>query len=268
MSEQMNSVKIEDVLSSIRRLVSEEHRPKPRALRGMVPLAEAALADKLILTPSLRVAEAADPVEGDPPDAGMAAFAEPDAEAEAVIVDLAARLGGAAEPEAGVAEEVLAGQSGRDEDSLLSDPAPDVAEMDEAERVMVDAMPVVIEDAEVVAEVVAGAVVAEAGAAGQEGPAAGPAAEPAVPEFVHRARHGNENAAVAEGPPVAESTPADTAKAAEAEAESIDEETLREIVREVLREELQGMFGERITRNVRKLVRSEIARALSAQGIS
>lgn len=44
----------------------------------------------------------------------------------------------------------------------------------------------------------------------------------------------------------------------------IDEDLLRELVREVLREELAGALGERITRNVRKLVRMEINRTLSA----
>lgn len=44
----------------------------------------------------------------------------------------------------------------------------------------------------------------------------------------------------------------------------IDEENLlRELVRDILREELQGDLGERITRNVRKLVRAEIARAMA-----
>ncbi len=48
----------------------------------------------------------------------------------------------------------------------------------------------------------------------------------------------------------------------------IDEAALREIISEVLREELQGPFGERITRNVRKLVRQEIQRVLSTQNLS
>jgi len=43
----------------------------------------------------------------------------------------------------------------------------------------------------------------------------------------------------------------------------IDEETLRDMVAEIVREELQGALGERITRNVRKLVRREIMRAIS-----
>ncbi|MCX7644504.1 MAG: hypothetical protein N2Z62_04310 [Rhodobacteraceae bacterium] len=44
----------------------------------------------------------------------------------------------------------------------------------------------------------------------------------------------------------------------------LDERDLRALVAEVLREELKGPLGERITRNVRKLVRREIAQALSS----
>ncbi|MFD1341438.1 hypothetical protein [Litorisediminicola beolgyonensis] len=43
----------------------------------------------------------------------------------------------------------------------------------------------------------------------------------------------------------------------------IDEDMLREMVSDIVRQELQGSLGERITRNVRKLVRREIQRALS-----
>jgi hypothetical protein len=47
----------------------------------------------------------------------------------------------------------------------------------------------------------------------------------------------------------------------------LDEETLRTLVSDIVREELQGALGERITRNVRKLVRREIHRALAAQDL-
>jgi hypothetical protein len=50
-----------------------------------------------------------------------------------------------------------------------------------------------------------------------------------------------------------------------ASEEFMDEEGLRELVTSIVREELQGALGERITRNVRKLVRREIQRALSTQ---
>ncbi len=42
---------------------------------------------------------------------------------------------------------------------------------------------------------------------------------------------------------------------------------LRDLVAEIIREELQGALGERITRNVRMLVRREINRALEARGL-
>lgn len=45
----------------------------------------------------------------------------------------------------------------------------------------------------------------------------------------------------------------------------IDEEALRDLVADIVRKELQGPLGERITRNVRKLVRREIQRALTTQ---
>ncbi|MEP5728138.1 MAG: hypothetical protein ABJL67_02065 [Sulfitobacter sp.] len=45
----------------------------------------------------------------------------------------------------------------------------------------------------------------------------------------------------------------------------LDEDALRDLVSDIVRAELQGALGERITRNVRKLVRREIHRALTAQ---
>lgn len=48
----------------------------------------------------------------------------------------------------------------------------------------------------------------------------------------------------------------------ETEEELIDEEALRELIAEVVRAELQGAVGERITRNLRELVKREIDLAL------
>jgi hypothetical protein len=45
----------------------------------------------------------------------------------------------------------------------------------------------------------------------------------------------------------------------------LDEDTLRDLVSQVVREELMGELGERITRNVKKLVRREIQRALAGR---
>ena len=45
----------------------------------------------------------------------------------------------------------------------------------------------------------------------------------------------------------------------------LNEDLLRDIVRDMIQAELQGTLGERITRNVRKLVRAEINRALASR---
>lgn len=45
----------------------------------------------------------------------------------------------------------------------------------------------------------------------------------------------------------------------------LDEAALRDLVADIVRQELQGALGERITRNVRKLVRREIHRAITAR---
>ena len=47
---------------------------------------------------------------------------------------------------------------------------------------------------------------------------------------------------------------------------SVDEAALRQIVAQVIHQELRGALGERITHNLRKLVRREVARALSETG--
>ncbi|MGQ0610795.1 MAG: hypothetical protein ACT4N9_06795 [Paracoccaceae bacterium] len=52
-----------------------------------------------------------------------------------------------------------------------------------------------------------------------------------------------------------------------AEGPPAQEAALRDLVRDLIREELQGTLGERITRNVRKLVRAEIARAMSMRDL-
>lgn len=48
-----------------------------------------------------------------------------------------------------------------------------------------------------------------------------------------------------------------------ADEDIMDEEALRDLVAQVIREELQGELGQRITRNVRLLVRREVQRALT-----
>lgn len=52
-----------------------------------------------------------------------------------------------------------------------------------------------------------------------------------------------------------------------ADVRALDPDALQEMVAEIVRQELQGALGERITRNVRKMVRREINRALAAQDL-
>ncbi|MCL1628006.1 hypothetical protein M3N55_04625 [Roseibaca sp. V10] len=70
--------------------------------------------------------------------------------------------------------------------------------------------------------------------------------------------------------------PAEAAEAAEAAGATeaaetadtvIDEDALAELVARIVRQELQGELGERITRNIRKLVRAEVARELQMRNL-
>ena len=107
-----------------------------------------------------------------------------------------------------------------------------------------------------------------------------PARAPLVlgPEFAgteKAAAHVAEETAVAdeadmEEPVVTRATPSNLEEAPvdlTADETVLDEDTLRELVADIVRQELQGALGERITRNVRKLVRREIHRALTAQNL-
>ncbi|MDA7430080.1 hypothetical protein PGB28_16565 [Primorskyibacter aestuariivivens] len=89
-------------------------------------------------------------------------------------------------------------------------------------------------------------------------------ADPVAPPASERVAEpeGNAHLQTAE---IAADAAEDPILAAEPEGLLIDEETLRDMVCEIVREELQGALGERITRNVRRLVRREIHRALASQ---
>lgn len=73
--------------------------------------------------------------------------------------------------------------------------------------------------------------------------------------------------AAADPDPVEDETDEDALDVLSSEESFLDEESLRELVADIVRQELQGALGERITRNVRKLVRREIHRALVAQDL-
>jgi hypothetical protein len=191
-------------------------------------------------------------------DAVVAALsvAEPEVRAtDSVVVDLAARLGlmaanqdaKIAAPEAVVSPKI----EDMERVAVLTDTWTEAAVIEDAEIVRDGP-----EDDFVLARVLKGRMRESgtgeeiAAAVAQPEPVA-VGAEPVVAE------------PVAEMPSAEEAVTAPEVSATE--ADMFDEDALREIVRDVLREELQGEFGERITRNVRKMVRAELAKALLAQ---
>jgi hypothetical protein len=228
MSERMSNADIEDVLSSIRRLVSDDLRPgQAPAPQPLAAPARAAAVPRLVLTSALRVSP--DPAPVAPPP-----------EARDTLADRLAEL-----------EVLMAGQSPEFEEELAPpSPVPPGAPFGEG---LTDNLPLASEidgAATDTAETDVGAPYIDAGAEPEvEGPAAF-AAMPAEAEV---------------------ETEAEAEAEAEAGPEDLllqDEVVLRALIRDVLREELQGVMGERVTRNLRKLIRAEIARALTARGIA
>ncbi|MDX5383393.1 MAG: hypothetical protein LPJ92_10250 [Rhodobacterales bacterium] len=293
MSDPVTNVAIEDVLSSIRRLVSEDARVRPLGLRAE-PEAPDAPAGKLVLTPALRVsAPAADdaPAQDDAVEAGMAE--------------------GQVAADQHAAEEMQAPEAMHDDspDQAADDHAPDAAaEMAQADEDSVmawedhlddtrDAAPLRLSDAmaadihEAVIDTDEGAegagdagaaaedMVSDAGAAHdewtmssvtpEEGDAmAADAEDTAAPaDFVFASSRDAAGYQDAAGHPADYEAAEDGDIAASIFRDDdtiLDEESLRELVAEIVRQELQGALGERITRNVRKLVRREIHRALTS----
>ncbi|MBN2630364.1 MAG: hypothetical protein JXR75_07475 [Rhodobacteraceae bacterium] len=269
MAEPINNTEIEDVLSSIRRLVSQDLRPAPRPT-PTAQSADVAEAGHLLLTPALRIVPT-DPVAAAQPalDAlvlapEMVANAAPAAVAKD---DVITRLGAAVveddwEAPEGDAEVWTPG-GGLDAATFahaprapLSDPTegfdfktPPYAEFDgfgsDAPTADVPDTDLsdIPEDAEDLHDI------------------------PVPPRRVSPPVDAGSWADDAEAAVMADlATPPvedDMLDAPGPGMMAFDEEVLRDLVRDLIREELAGTLGERITRNVRKLVRAEIARALA-----
>ena len=210
MSDPVANVEVEDVLSSIRRLVSEDSRPSIKTATSVT-----LSADRLVLTPALRVE--------DHQDEDVAAV-EP-------TIQAWSEFGAGPEDQ----DAMLVDRSENDSDATTGVYEPEYAEdvQDHYERPQEETHEV-----------------------------------PEAPSMKSDDVGSDSDAYNAEG---------DNAKTVEVDVEPqqavfsqpvdklLDENALRDIVRETVREELQGALGERITRNVRKLVRREIHRALAAQ---
>jgi hypothetical protein len=269
MSEPLSSTEIEDVLSSIRRLVSDDTRAAPKPV--------ASLGDKLILTPALRVVQS-EPV-AEPAEAMPMFVAVP----RSTLMD--GPPGGLGDVVASVGAAVDASPDDWEAETGDSAPQPDLAPD------LAAANPWALVEDEAFAEDVAEEILSAPQAEthdhfeyhpSEPAPAAMSAATPAWAQAVDAAQDDDDldSAAPLHGTVEPDPLWADAAEASvlaelaepDADAEDafdqamrFDEDVLRELVRDMLREELAGKMGERITRNIRKLVRAEIARALAAQ---
>ncbi|WP_299283404.1 hypothetical protein [uncultured Tateyamaria sp.] len=301
MSDPMTNTEVEDVLASIRRLVSDDKRPESAP-------AEKPATDRLVLTPSLRVME--DEPADDSADAEVEVQAEPEQVEEA---------GFTTEDEDHTPEEAVDATVDdliADEDWADTMPKLDEVEgqdyddHDDAEPEKQDEAPFVHVEAEddvwpipngaanmsppeddgdaVEAEPDVQVETPAAPATDQsqslsdkiaaletliggrddefepDDPGAGDYAGTQAPAMEWEdAEEPPVHAAFAEAPKAAPKD--DQAQLFSNDEDVLDEDALRELVSDIVREELQGALGERITRNVRKLVRREIHRALAAQ---
>ncbi len=302
MSEPMSSIEIEDVLSSIRRLVSDDRGPFARD-PGPEPAAATsrpAEPPRLLLTPALRVVrrpapedeiweEEADaiaqplapldwtlpetraPSSPDPASAAPLILTRPQPGASAHRFTLTAVPSSTFEEESldiplpvppldlppepsaalpeGAPEEASpdpAGDPGLHTPGAAAAWAQPVDQFDPTDRIAPEQMAPEQGDAvpspdEAWADRAAAEAIADIEAAGPTG------ADPSLPPHDFEA---------------------DFDPAEAADDITYDEELLRDLVRDIIREELAGHLGEKITRNVRKLVRAEIAQALAVRELS
>lgn len=330
MSDRVAKSEIEDVLSSIRRLVSEKGHKLP--LKQMAT--SVAKPDRLVLTPALRVGETAETADKEPPmhgavardpeksrelEAGKTPGAPANMDAEAapkesggaqamvlssnhLVKSESAPARGAAnvEPEvASAPKPVTAGGIGKSRieplkeelaDSLSAkiealetaiaqtedqwEPDGDSDDAYAGTRVrritlrLTDEPPEVATDPEG-ADQEALKQGEESGAGAEDAPHV--AEEADAPQFVHMPSP-EERAAPAGadregGQKGVEGAPETGENDLDLQEAGLDEEALRLLVADIVREELQGALGERITRNVRKLVRREIQIALAARDL-
>lgn len=262
MSEAMSNHEIEDVLSSIRRLVSEDLRPVAR------PAVKAAETGKLLLTPALRVVDAAPAVAGPDPSEVEGAAAPATEVASGAVQDVVARLGAAVGEGDAEWESPVGDPPAFDGEALAKDArngpvfahraveTPDAAE----EGYFLADEPLSFVTAPSIPDVEEPEAVARPPVEPEATVGLRQVAPPSV---------GDEDwtdAAEAEVRAELESDVAAQASGILTGGEAVyDEEMLRDLVRDIIREELAGTLGERITRNVRKLVRAEIARALAVR---
>ena len=291
MSDPVTNVEVEDVLSSIRRLVSDDNRP---SMKTATPVKLSP--DRLVLTPALRVEDDQDEDEA-VVEPTIQAWSEFGAGPEDQDANLADRSENNSDATSDVYEPEQA-EAVQDHDEQPQEETHDVSEAPAAEPFVLESVvnyaePEMDAPFEEIAEADIPDHEAEAAffADQSESLTSKIAALEAVigktddqwePDDTGSSDYSGTEAPSMKWDDVGSDNDADNAEGDNAETvevdvepqqaafsqsadELLDEDALRDIVSEIVREELQAALGERITRNVRKLVRREIHRALAAQ---
>ena len=308
MSDAKTAAEIEDILSSIRRLVSQDRKaaavaPRPQILSRLV------VEDRLILTPAQRVTperrpsatvtplKRPQPVAESWPETAPEMVPETAAPAPLTLNLSAApqtmgqrplsplpEAAPAAKPEPALAATTAAASAAKAETQLettaeapvLGTPVPETASEPSRLHLTADALAWESETGDAAPDLssldwssftfarrpMAETYAARSRAAERLTASAAPVAPVAAPQPVPE--------------PVAELPPQPKIDLSAPEAEPVQpmlqeedsifsEDVLRELVRDLIREQLQGDLGERITRNIRKLIKAEIARTMSLQ---
>jgi len=222
MADKVANADIEDVLSSIRRLVSDETEPRD----VVPPVTEDG--ESFLLTPALRVLPSDQPADGQV-EAGTTAAEDAGTEDLRVLSGLEATV---AELEAAVEEHTEFEPDGGESGSVLDYPPSLVRQAKDGPR----------------RRLTLG--LSEPGSEVEESdaPAASTAElRPASPPPLELT--GNLRLVPPVEPPVDED---------DSDEVLLDEDGLREMVAQIVREELRGSLGEQITANIRKLIRREI----------
>ncbi|MEX0312039.1 MAG: hypothetical protein AB3N17_17525 [Tateyamaria sp.] len=300
MSDPMTNTEVEDVLASIRRLVSDDHRSEPVAK-------DTTASDRLVLTPALRVMDDSAPED----ETDAAETDDYSADSAATDSDAVEDIDDEQAPEVTLSEEPA---STHDVETAQDSIALDDVDLENQTLMSIQDAFDKADEAEAVSQ--QPLEVADTNHADEEQDAEHEEAAEASDEQMHAAREdqgateaetlsekiaaletliagqteefepdlpGDGAYAGTEAPTIEwedaeepeddeafdphEDSEADDAQVFASDEDVLDEDALRDLVSDIVREELQGALGERITRNVRKLVRREIHRALAAQDL-
>lgn len=275
MNEALSRREIEDVLSSIRKLVSHAPERPDGAASGHDRAAPAAdkASGTLVLTSALRVAEAPVTALDDLPRSSDMVAAQKTQNSDATGQD-----------SGGADQQPPAPLPSTEDGGAFADPVPGGANMRAAPEAVrstaypgSDAAPLQADSADAPPQQQSSVPEMPAPASADSPVAGAPGSDDmleATLARLERALSAPLQAGQGSGAPVAAAsggTEADQGGDARAPGTGddpvIDEAMLYQIVAHIVRQELQGELGEKITRNIRKLVRAEVARELHLRNL-